>query len=356
MLLAPAVIFVTAGVLMSPGLAGLRHALTGSSADAQPKEVPGLEVSRPRAARDGLTRPADLPVEAVAAPVEEGDAGFVESPGGNAGPQSATAERPESFDCLIEPWELVQIGSPVTGRIETLPVERGDTVEAGQVVVQLDSSVEKAAVDLAAARAELDAAVQASKAALELDLRRARRSSQLYARQATSLDLREEVETEAKLSGLRLQEARENKRLASLELEQARQVLLRRTITSPVTGVVVDRPMSPGEVVDEEDQILEIAQVDPLRVEVILPSALYGSIQKGSKAALVPELPGEEVYVASVEIVDSVIDAASGTFGVLLRLPNPDQQIPAGLHCQVRFLPDDTPGDGNEEHADPGER
>jgi hypothetical protein len=33
-----------------------------------------------------------------------------------------------------------------------------------------------------------------------------------------------------------------------------------------------------------------------------------------------------------------VIDAASGTFGVRLDLPNPDGQIPGGLHCTVKFL------------------
>jgi hypothetical protein len=42
--------------------------------------------------------------------------------------------------------------------------------------------------------------------------------------------------------------------------------------------------------------------------------------------------------VATVKIVDRVIDARSGTFGVRLELPNSDYTIPSGLHCQVRFL------------------
>ena len=41
---------------------------------------------------------------------------------------------------------------------------------------------------------------------------------------------------------------------------------------------------------------------------------------------------------APVTIVDRVVDAASGTFGVRLELPNPDRDIPVGLQCQVRFL------------------
>jgi multidrug efflux pump subunit AcrA (membrane-fusion protein) len=95
--------------------------------------------------------------------------------------------------------------------------------------------------------------------------------------------------------------------------------------------------MTVGEVVDDET-ILRIAQIHPLRVEVVLPAAMYGSIRPGMRAAIEPESPGDRVHVASVTIVDPVIDAASGTFGVRLMLPNPDHKIPGGLHCQVRFL------------------
>jgi membrane fusion protein (multidrug efflux system) len=38
-----------------------------------------------------------------------------------------------------------------------------------------------------------------------------------------------------------------------------------------------------------------------------------------------------------VSVVDRVIDAASGTFGVRLELPNPNYELPAGLRCRVRF-------------------
>lgn len=49
---------------------------------------------------------------------------------------------------------------------------------------------------------------------------------------------------------------------------------------------------------------------------------------------------------ATVTVVDRVIDAAIGTFGVRLSLPNPDYRLPAGLRCQVRFLPGRAPAQG----------
>ncbi len=57
----------------------------------------------------------------------------------------------------------------------------------------------------------------------------------------------------------------------------------------------------------------------------------------GMIATIVPELPQYGEQTATVTIVDKVIDAASSTFGVRLRLPNAEQQMPSGLRCLVRF-------------------
>ncbi len=234
---------------------------------------------------------------------------------------------------------MIEIGSPVTGLIETIHVERSDFVEAGQVLVNLESGAERAAVELARSQARMNEQIKSREASASLGNRRRERVTRLYEENTLSLELREEVETEAELAELELEQARADKRLASLQLDQAIAVLKRRTIRSPIAGVVVDRMLSPGERVDE-DPILEVAQIDPLRVEVILPASMFGSVAVGMRAAVIPEFPGDSVHVASVTIVDRVIDSASGTFGVRLELPNPEHDIPGGLHCQVRFLPE----------------
>jgi RND family efflux transporter MFP subunit len=241
------------------------------------------------------------------------------------------------FDCVIEPAEVVELGSPVTGVIQTIHVERGDVVQSGEAVAELESTVERAATELARARSQLQGAIKSREASHALGQRRQARIDRLFKGETLSLDLRDQAETEAKIAELDLYEAKEHRRLATLEFHQALALLQRRTIRSPISGVVVSREMSGGEVVVDEKTILTIAQIDPLRVEVILPSALYGGVQQGMRAAVEPEF-GDQVHIASVKIVDRVIDAASGTFGVQLELPNPDHAIPGGLHCQVRFL------------------
>jgi multidrug efflux pump subunit AcrA (membrane-fusion protein) len=84
--------------------------------------------------------------------------------------------------------------------------------------------------------------------------------------------------------------------------------------------------------------IAKLAEIDPLNVEVILPVTLYGRIKVGMRAQVVPEQPIGGRHEASVKVVDRVIDAASGTFGVRLQLPNPGNRIPAGVKCRVRLL------------------
>ncbi len=303
--------FVVLGVFLMPGLARLREApFRGSEAAAPTTELSPISVEGPLS----TVLPSSAPEEPLSA------GGFAD----------------RAFDCMIAPNEVIDIGSPVTGVIEEMPVERSDSVEAGQVLVRLEANVELAAVEVATARAKRQVDIQASQATLDLDQKRKARADRLFENNALSLDQRQEVEAEAKLSGIELKRAREDQRLASLQLAQAQAALGRRTIKSPVSGIVVERLMAPGEVVDEET-VLRVAQVDPLRVEAILPSSWFGRLERGNRAEIVPEPPHDQARTAEVAIVDRIIDGASGTFGVQLRLANPDQELPAGLRCTVRF-------------------
>jgi multidrug efflux pump subunit AcrA (membrane-fusion protein) len=98
----------------------------------------------------------------------------------------------------------------------------------------------------------------------------------------------------------------------------------------------MERFLSPGEYI-EDQPVVKLAQIHPLHVEVFAPVELLGAVKVGMQAEVVPENPVGKVYKAKVTIVDRVIDAASGTFGVRLELPNPKYKLPAGLKCRVTF-------------------
>ncbi len=258
--------------------------------------------------------------------------------GGGTGAAGVAGALPY-FDCMISANETVEIGSSILGVIEKITVERSDYVEVGQVLAVLESRVEQAAVRVAEARAERTVDLESAAVSLKLGRKRLDRATDLYRGKSLSLDLREEVEAEARLAELGLDEAKENHRLARLQLVQAQAALERRTITSPISGFVVERLMSSGEVVDDET-ILIISQTDPLRVDVILPTQLFGTVAPGDQMEILPEAPLDRPHVTTVSVVDRMLDGASGTFGVRLLLPNPDHSLPGGLRCQARLLKD----------------
>jgi multidrug efflux pump subunit AcrA (membrane-fusion protein) len=87
----------------------------------------------------------------------------------------------------------------------------------------------------------------------------------------------------------------------------------------------------------EETACQALGSKATLRVEVFVPTAYHGQIRVGSEAEVRPEQPIGGVHVAKVAVVDHVIDAASGMFGVRLTLPNPQLALPAGIRCNVTF-------------------
>ena len=134
-----------------------------------------------------------------------------------------------------------------------------------------------------------------------------------------------------------MDEAVTEARLAEVELAQANTLVGLKTLRSPINGLVVERLVEVGEFVSD-DKILNLAQLDPLHIEVVLPLDQLSLVSKGMQATVFPDQPVGGEYSAEVIVVDQVLDAASGTFGVRLVLPNPDNILPAGLRCQVQFL------------------
>jgi RND family efflux transporter MFP subunit len=246
------------------------------------------------------------------------------------------AAEPAELDGLIEPYLVVNVGSSVPGILDMVKVDRGALVKKGQVLARLQDQVERATMELSRARAEMKGTIAASQARLDYSQRRQHRMEGLFKKKVIPFEEMDEIRTNTKLAEMELAETIENMGLAKLEYKRSEVIVKRMTIHSPITGVVMERFLSPGEYV-EDQPVLKLAQIDPLNVEVFAPVEIFGSIKMGMQAKVRPEAPHGGTYTAKVVIVDQVIDAASGTFGVRLEIPNPKHQLPAGLKCRVIF-------------------
>jgi RND family efflux transporter MFP subunit len=253
---------------------------------------------------------------------------------GTAGAQSPGAVQ-RAVDCLIHPKSVVKVGSPVGGILAEVNVDRGDKVEQGQVLFRLRSEVEEASVEFARARAGNDSRIESGLARLHFQKRRLERGDELMQKKVMAQSAYEEAQRDARLSEFELREARAEQRLATLELNRAQQILAQRTVHSPISGVVTERSMSAGEYVHEQAAVLTIARLDILYVEAFLPIALYGTVAQGMRLEVRPSDPIGGTFLATVTVIDRVLDPASGTFGLRLELPNPDYRLPAGLRCRL---------------------
>jgi RND family efflux transporter MFP subunit len=256
---------------------------------------------------------------------------------------TANSASAATFDCVMDPFLTVKLGSPVTSILSDVMVDRGDVVKKGQPIAQMESAVEQAVVKINEARASSTAEIEAKQAMLAEKSGVYKRKLDLQTKNVSSTQDVENAQAEFNVATQDLELARLNRQMAELETNRSKALLEQRTIRSPIDGIIVQRSLGPGEYVRPEANIVTVASVDPLSVEAYLPVRYYGKIKVGDTAAVHPDEPIGGTDNAVVSIVDQVFDAASGTFGVRLNLPNPDYRLPGGLRCHVDFnVPDMT--------------
>lgn len=221
-----------------------------------------------------------------------------------------------TLGCMLEPSQKVAVSSPVPGVLDRVDVKRGDTVKAGALLFQLKAGVEQEQVALAKAKADFAE-------------RKAQRNQELYQADILTMHERDEIETELLLARSELRLREEDAAL--------------RTVRSPISGVVVNRHYTKGEYVNI-DPVIELANLNPLHIDLLLPASYFGQIKKGQSLLIQPESPTIAESQATVDIVDPLIDPASGTFRIQLTMPNPGNNIPAGLRCRAQLPNDDEDG------------
>ena len=184
-----------------------------------------------------------------------------------AAADDASGPRTE-YDCLIEARQSIAVRSPVEGVIESILVQRGELVKKGTLVATLSSGPERAALDLARSRATMEGELKSAEARVELARKKWERADELQKKNFISANARDEAEAEYRLATEQLRAARENRQLAELDVNRAKEVLAQRSLKSPVNGVVVEVMLRPGELMssNQKDPIMKIVEVDPLNV------------------------------------------------------------------------------------------
>ena len=142
--------------------------------------------------------------------------------------------------------------------------------------------------------------MRAAQASLELAQQKMKRAEALVAQNFVSEQALEQARGELELATQKLNQVRSQQRIwvAGTPRRRTRSWRCARC-AAPFDGVVVERYVNPGERV-EDRPLLRVAVIDPLRVELMVPTAQYGSVGVGDKLTIRPELPGAAPVVATV--------------------------------------------------------
>ncbi|MEZ6088039.1 MAG: efflux RND transporter periplasmic adaptor subunit [Pirellulaceae bacterium] len=249
--------------------------------------------------------------------------------------RTVVAQQSDSaVEAFIEPFKTVQIPAPEVGTLRSIDVVEGQSVSQGQTLAHMDDQILQ--VSLQAATAAKDAVGNLRAAQAELLMKQRQLTSLQTLRQrgnATQRELDRGI-ADCELSEARLQAVREDLLLRQLEHARIVAQIEKRTLRSPIDGVVAQIDKEAGEFVSPTDpNVMVIVQLDPVQAVFSVPISAVSKIEKGSKVQLtigVEDRPTQGI----VEFIAPTADAQSGTVRVKVQVANHNGRILCGSTCR----------------------
>ncbi|HEY6946947.1 MAG TPA: efflux RND transporter periplasmic adaptor subunit [Candidatus Acidoferrum sp.] len=230
-----------------------------------------------------------------------------------------------------------QLASQIMGNIVAVQAHEGERVESGQVLVTIDDTQQRAAVEQATA-AQLAAQKDVTAAESELALAQStlKRYQQLYEKKSVSPQEFDEIKTRAQSAEARRDMARAALAQADAALSQARTSMGYTRIRAPFTGIVTERKADPGTLASPGMPILTIEDTRNYRLEVTVDESDVRLVHLGQSApANIDALGSAEITGKVVQIVPAA-DPGSRSFLVKIELPK-DVHLRSGLFGRAQF-------------------
>jgi len=221
---------------------------------------------------------------------------------------------PEVYSSHLMVDQEVTVSARITGVIEKINVDRGTVVKRGQSLAQLELQ-------------EFEQGVREAKEDLNLrkvELERARALS------AGNI-----------MSKAELDEKRARYAVAEAAWEKARAIRDYAFIRAPFAGVVTEKFARVGQkVIDNQNvPLFKITAFEPLLARVYLPEQRLMSVRRGDRVEIVPEKFPAARTTGVVQYISPTVDAASGTFQVIVNVRrDPGQNaLRPGVAVKVYF-------------------
>lgn len=209
--------------------------------------------------------------------------------------------------------ESVILRPEISGRVQAIHFQEGERVEAGAPLLSLDDSVYRAEL----AQAE---------AGLNLSRQNSQRAQELFQRRVGTARTRDEA-----TAALRASQA---------EVALAKARLDKTKLVAPFSGVLGLRRVSVGDYVNPGQEIVNLENIDPIKVDFRVPEPSLSEIREGQTVEVqVDAFPGE-TFTGQAYAIDPRIDASGRSVVIRARLENDDRRLRPGLFARVEVIVD----------------
>lgn len=207
----------------------------------------------------------------------------------------------------LAPVEGVTISADADGVVVKIGVESGASVKAGDLLVELDTSVEVAQLAAAEARAEL------AKANIQ-------RTKELFASEAIS-----KSEFDAASATIKQAEA---------EVTALRALIAKKQVRAPFSGRVGIRQVNLGQFVGKGAPLMPLQNLDPIYINFTIPQRQLPALSLGQKISVSVDAFAQP-FEATVNAINPEVDPATRAVSVQGTVPNPKEELRAGMFARV---------------------
>jgi membrane fusion protein, multidrug efflux system len=204
--------------------------------------------------------------------------------------------------------ENVDLKPDVDGRVVAIHFEEGQRVEAGQLLLELNSG-------------ETEAMLTEAEASLRWAQSKWDRTQELLKNKTMSIQEADEAHAQADM--------------ATAKVTQINQRLRDMKIRAPFGGIIGARQISPGQVVTKATSIATLSDLDPVKVEGNIPERFLALAKPGAKYQIsIAAFPGER-FEGELYFVAPQIDPINRTALVKAKIPNADLRLKPGMFASA---------------------
>ena len=220
-----------------------------------------------------------------------------------------------SATATVSAVQGVTVSAEEGGRVIDIKFKSGETVEAGQVLLQLDTSSEDSQL----------VSAQASAALAKTELKRLRR---LVKKKVVSEDAVDRAEAQVKET------------VAQVGVIKA--LIQKKTVRAPFSGRLGLRQVDLGQILTVGNPIVTLQMLNPIYVDFSIPQQKLSHLHRDMNVRVTSDATPDETFEGQIEAINLEVDSVTRNVKARALVNNPDEKLRVGMFANIEALLPDT--------------